>query len=80
MHRASLIEVTPNSLNIDRSSICKLSLVKKDSHFVWNKSPNDTFQHSKQVIVDLVQKGIATFEKDQMICLTPGTNSNYARM
>ena len=29
------------------------------------------FQHSKQVIVDLVQNGIATFEKHHVTCLTP---------
>ena len=39
--------------------------VKQDSHFAWDKNLEDAFQHSKQVIADLVQKGIATFEKDQ---------------
>ena len=44
-------------------------LVKRDSHFAWNKSLEDAFQRSKEVIVDLVHKGIATFEKDWVTCL-----------
>ena len=46
-------------------------LVKWDSQFAWNKSLEDASQHSKQVIVDLVRKGITTFKKDRVTCLTP---------
>ena len=45
-------------------------LVKRDSHFVWDKSLGDAFKYSKIVIVDLVKKGISTFEKNRVPCLT----------
>ena len=38
-------------------------LVKRDSHFVWDKSLEDAFEHSKKVIVDLVKKGISHIRK-----------------
>ena len=44
-------------------------LVRQDSHFVWDKSLKDAFEHSKKVIVDLVKKGISTFEKNRVTCL-----------
>ena len=28
-------------------------LVKRDSHFIWNKSLEDAFEHPQKVIVDL---------------------------
>ena len=43
-------------------------LVKRDSHFEWNQSFEDAFQHLKQVIVDLFRKSITTFEKDRVTC------------
>ena len=46
-------------------------LIKRDSHFVWDKSLEDAFEHSKKVKVDLVKKGISTFEKNRVTCLTP---------
>ena len=46
-------------------------LVKRDSHFTWDQGLEGAFQHSKQVIVDLVRNGIATFEKDRITCLAP---------
>lgn len=45
-------------------------LFKRDSHFVWNQSLGNAFQHFKQVIVDLVQKGVGTFDKNWVTCLT----------
>ena len=46
-------------------------LVKWDLHFIWNKNLEDSFEHSKNVIVDLVRKGISTFEKCLATCLAP---------
>ena len=46
-------------------------LVKRDSHFTWDQGLEAAFRHSKQVIVDLVRNGIATFEKDRITCLAP---------
>ena len=46
-------------------------LVKWDSNFVWDQGLEAAFQHSNQVIVDLVRDGIATFEKNRITCLTP---------
>ena len=46
-------------------------LVKRDSHFLWNKSLEDAFEYSKKVIVNLVWKGISRFEKDRATCLAP---------
>ena len=46
-------------------------LVKRDSHFVLDKSLEDAFEHSKKVIIDLAKKGISTFEKNLLTCLTP---------
>ena len=46
-------------------------LVKRDSHFAWDQGLEAAFQHSKQVIVDLVRNGIATFEKNCITCLAP---------
>ena len=46
-------------------------LVKQNSKFAWNQSLEDVFKDSKQVIIDLVQKGVAMFNKDQVTCLTP---------
>ena len=50
-------------------SFCEL--VKRDSHFIWNKSLEDAFEHSKKVVINLVQKDISTLEKDQATCLAP---------
>ena len=47
------------------------NLVKRDSHFEWDKSLEDAFEHSKKVIVDLVKKGISTFKKNRVTCLAP---------
>ena len=47
------------------------NFIKRDSHFIWNKSFKDAFEHSKKVIVNLVRKSISTFEKDQATCLAP---------
>ena len=46
-------------------------LVKRDSHFAWDQGLKAAFQHSKQVIVDLVRNDIATFEKNGITCLAP---------
>ena len=45
-------------------------LVKRDSRFVWDQGLEVAFRHSKQVIVDLVRNGIATF-KNRIKCLAP---------
>ena len=34
------------------------NVIKRESHFIWNKSFKDAFKHSKKVIVNLVRKGI----------------------
>ena len=44
-------------------------LVKQNSKFAWNQSLEDAFKDSKRVIIDLVQKGVAMFDKDWVICL-----------
>ena len=46
-----------------------LDLVKEDSKFAWNQSLEDAFKDSKRVMIDLVQKSVATFDKDQVTCL-----------
>ena len=46
-------------------------LIKRDSHFVWDRGLEAAFRHSKQVIVDQVRNGIATFEKNRITCLAP---------
>ena len=51
-------------------------LIKQDAHFAWNQSLEAAFQHSKQIIVDLVRKGIATFEKDHVTSLAPDWSKN----
>ena len=47
------------------------NLIKRVLHFVWDKSLEDAFEHSKKVIVDLVKKSISTFEKNRVTCLAP---------
>ena len=46
-------------------------LVKQNSKFAWNQSLEDAFKDSKRVIIDLVQKGVAMFDKDRVTCLAP---------
>ena len=46
-------------------------LVKKDTHFMWNESLEKAFQQSKKVIVDLVKKGVTTFDINRVTCLAP---------
>ena len=46
-------------------------LVKQNSKFAWNQSLEDAFKDSKQVIIHLVKKGVATFDKDRLTCLAP---------
>ena len=48
--------------------------LKQDSHFAWNQSLEAAFQHSKQVIVELVRDGITAYEKDHIPCLTSDWN------
>ena len=46
-------------------------LVKLNSKFTWNQSLEDAFKDSKWVIIDLVQNGVAKFDKDRVTCLAP---------
>ena len=46
-------------------------LVKQNSKFAWNQSLEDAFKDSKRIIIHLVQKGVATFDKDSVTCLAP---------
>ena len=50
--------------------LCR-DLVKRDSHFILNKSLEDAFEHSKKAIVNLVRKGIFIFEKRSGNLLRP---------
>ena len=45
------------------------NLVKQNSKFAWNQSLEDAFKNSKKVIIDLVQKGVAMFDKGRVTCL-----------
>ena len=45
--------------------------VKQVSKFARNQSLEDAFKDSQRVIIDLVQKGVTTFDKDQITCLAP---------
>lgn len=38
------------------------------SYFTWDQNVEDAFQHPKWVLVNLVQKGVVTFDKDQVTC------------
>ena len=44
-------------------------LVKKDTKFTWNPTLDKAFQKSKQVIIDLVRKGVSTFDTNRITCL-----------
>ena len=46
-------------------------LVKKNSTFTWNKSLEDAFIQSKQVIINLVKDGIVSFDTNRITCLAP---------
>ena len=40
-------------------------------YLAWNQSLEDAFKDSKQVIIALVLKGVAMFDKDRVTCLAP---------
>ena len=63
----------PDSLGvlIGSSHAAFQDLVKQNSKFTCNQSLGDAFKDSKWVIIDLVQKGVAMFDKDRVTCLAP---------
>ena len=46
-------------------------LIKSKSPFVWNEMLQAAMDHSKQVIIDLVQEGVSTFDMNRITCLAP---------
>ena len=46
-------------------------LVKKNAVFTWNKNIEDAFNHSKEMIVNLVKDGISSFDTNRTTCLAP---------
>ena len=46
-------------------------LIKAKSEFVWNQTMQNAFDDSKKVIVQLVEKGVSTFDVKRVTCLAP---------
>ena len=45
-------------------------LSQKHSKFYWDDNLNTIFEESKKQIVDLIKKGVKTFEKDRVTCIS----------
>ena len=44
-------------------------LLSPKSEFIWSQELNDSFEHSKQEIIEAVKKGVKTFDPKQITCL-----------
>ena len=46
-------------------------LIKAKSEFIWNDALQQAFNESKKVIINLVKKGVTTFDLKRVTCLAP---------
>ena len=44
-------------------------LLSPKSEFIWSQELNDSFEHSKQEIIEAVKKGVKTFDPKRITCL-----------